>query len=542
MKINKSPTYLIRNPYGYCFRMRVPPDLQPIINKKEIRYSLKTGNIVRAKHKACLIGGRVLQLFNYLSRKEHTMAELSPDQIHKLVLTFVRQALNDHESYRLESKPLTPDKLNEQVNALEYVYTDIKEDLALCKHHKSSNMVDRLLSDNNIKLDPDSESYKRLCRELMIAQVQILEAERKRILGDYSEGPHLISQPQANFPQEQSETSEPVSKIIQGYWNENINAGNWSERSKGEYKTCLEALEWLLQRDVQIHTITFETMRKIKETLQGLPKNFKNKTEYRGKSPSEIIKMVTPETPRLSTSTINKYLGVYGGLFNYAVRNNYIKNSPASGLQIKQKKRPDEHRDTFDKSDLIKIFNPKNYQHKQPYQYWLPLLGLYTGCRIEELCQLYSEDIQKEGDIWIIDINSNNDKKLKTEGSRRKVPIHPTLIKLGFIEFAQANSDRIFPELKMIKHRYSHYPSRWFGEYKLKCGVASKKKTFHSFRHTLIDNLKQKQVTDYIIAELVGHTIESMTMSRYGKTYSPELLYREAILKLDYGVDIMKMK
>ncbi len=42
--IGKSPSYLIRNPYSYCFRMKVPTDLQGVIGRKELRYSVKTGN------------------------------------------------------------------------------------------------------------------------------------------------------------------------------------------------------------------------------------------------------------------------------------------------------------------------------------------------------------------------------------------------------------------------------------------------------------------------------------------------------------------
>jgi hypothetical protein len=43
--ITGSPSYLIRNPYSYCFRMKVPKDLQGIVGKKEIRYSLHTGYV-----------------------------------------------------------------------------------------------------------------------------------------------------------------------------------------------------------------------------------------------------------------------------------------------------------------------------------------------------------------------------------------------------------------------------------------------------------------------------------------------------------------
>ncbi len=47
--LSHSPSYIIRNPYGYCFRMMVPIDLRTIVGKKELRYSLKTGYLGVAK-------------------------------------------------------------------------------------------------------------------------------------------------------------------------------------------------------------------------------------------------------------------------------------------------------------------------------------------------------------------------------------------------------------------------------------------------------------------------------------------------------------
>ena len=62
-------------------------------------------------------------------------------------------------------------------------------------------------------------------------------------------------------------------------------------------------------------------------------------------------------------------------------------------------------------------------------------------------------------------------------------------------------------------------------------------KVFHSFRHTFTNNLKQNDVNDVMISELVGHSVSSITMSRYGKRYEPKKLF-EAIKKLKYDVDL----
>ena len=48
-------------------------------------------------------------------------------------------------------------------------------------------------------------------------------------------------------------------------------------------------------------------------------------------------------------------------------------------------------------------------------------------------------------------------------------------------------------------------------------GITDKKKVLHSTRHTFITKLKQLDIQDHLISELVGHTVESITVGRYGK-------------------------
>jgi hypothetical protein len=64
----------------------------------------------------------------------------------------------------------------------------------------------------------------------------------------------------------------------------------------------------------------------------------------------------------------------------------------------------------------------------------LPLLGLYTGARIEEMCSLYLEDFRIEHGIHVISINSNHDKKLKSKAAQRLIPVHPQLELLGLLD------------------------------------------------------------------------------------------------------------
>ena len=76
----------------------------------------------------------------------------------------------------------------------------------------------------------------------------------------------------------------------------------------------------------------------------------------------------------------------------------------------------------------------------------------------------------------------------------------------------------------------------------MECVIDSPQLVFHSFRHTLSDNLKQQLITETLIDELTGHALQGETMGRYGKRYKSEVLYNEAVLKLDYGIILDHLK
>jgi hypothetical protein len=52
--LNRSPHYLVRNPHSFCCRFNVPKDLQRVVGRQELRYSLKTGyvGVARVVHKS----------------------------------------------------------------------------------------------------------------------------------------------------------------------------------------------------------------------------------------------------------------------------------------------------------------------------------------------------------------------------------------------------------------------------------------------------------------------------------------------------------
>ncbi len=541
-----SPAYLVQQSSGYCFRIIVPRDLRSLVGKREFRYALRTGLLSEAKYRALRVAGFVQGLFREI-RKGGKMRELTEAEIQGLVRQYLTKCLEDDERYRVvEGIPLPPEVHEEQMLGLESIQDWAKQALADCAHEEASKLVDRLLKQNGLTLDPHSYSYNKLCREVLKASVKITDILKKREVGDYPDEIPIIPASAAAQPGEQ-EPSELLSKVISLYIAEQVRGGNWSEKSTVEYTACLMLLKEYLG-DIPIKSIDYKMMREYKEALLQLPPNIRKSPKYRGKTVHQILEMnvVNP----MATATVNKHLTRTSSLFDYAVNNGFIDRNLAARMQVREAKKDSEFRDPFDSKDLRKLFHSKEYledTHSNSYCFWLPVLGLYTGCRLEELCQLHLDDIQQVDGLWVININLKDGKRVKTKAGLRVIPLHSFLVEglnlSGYAGKLRAEGNtRLFPELHKGRDGYGKAPSRWFNErYKVRCGIVEKgaKKDFHSFRHTFDNALKQAGVLEGMAAEVAGHSGKTgIDYGRYAKGYQVGILFEQVIKKLDYDVDL----
>ncbi|MEO5334642.1 MAG: site-specific integrase, partial [Magnetococcus sp. YQC-5] len=355
--------------------------------------------------------------------------------------------------------------------------------------------------------------------------------------------PHL-SAPQSGITQEpQAVVNSPLlSKVIEEYCTEMQAGGLWRDKTEEENRAIFTLFIRIVS-DLPMASVGFETARHCKSVIQRLPPNMNKMPQYRDKSLDEILAL-QPEA--MSISSINKYLSRLSSLFDWARKHGYAKENFFEGLGLRQKVRADEQRERFEQSDLDLIFSTEIFTELRfvhPYYYWLPLIGLFSGARIDEICQLHLVDIRQEGGVWVFDLNDDGEKKLKSPSSKRLIPIHPRLLELGLIAYAEAlkqrGQSRLFPELQHGRDGYAGPASKWFNaRYTTKLGIKAGR-AFHSFRHTVADHLKQRDADEKKIGAILGHHDESMTTGRYGKRYGPDLLV-PVIQMLDFPTGAVK--
>ncbi|TSK08800.1 MAG: site-specific integrase [Geobacter sp.] len=226
----------------------------------------------------------------------------------------------------------------------------------------------------------------------------------------------------------------------------------------------------------------------------------------------------------ISPVTARKHLGTVNSVFIMATTSRYINMNPMTGVKIEIKKNGEPPRIPYTDHELqstINILELPGTEGWKPSRYWVPLISMFSGMRLGEICQLYEFDFVRKNGVDCISIDTNTpgidikmpdgsikhiiDKRLKTPAARRHVPIHPFLIELGLLKYVESlpTKTRLFPELSWFRDGYGH-SYKWFGPLNIQFR-SDKRMTFHSLRHTVATLLMEEGAHSVHRADLLGH-------------------------------------
>jgi integrase len=274
-----------------------------------------------------------------------------------------------------------------------------------------------------------------------------------------------------------------------------------------------------------------------------------NEVAGRGGASTSATKKHSQVKRGLSKATVYKELGFLNSFF-IAMQNSLCFPSSVTlpTKDISPYKRGEKKRSVrktrflpFTSQELAKIFEPAAFgSQRKPHEFWVPLLGLYTGARLDEICQLRLIDVQKHGKHIAIAITDTDETKTKNKASERLVPLHEELLALGFTDYvadvrklAGANG-RLFPYLLQTLNGFADVPSEAFSRHLKAVGVKTPRKAFHSFRGTLNEAFTQAGVVEEARSQMLGHAHDSINITHYGRDMALSELYRSALANVSF--------
>jgi integrase len=497
--------YIFKRGSLFYFRFVFPDRLAKLIGQRELRLALRTGYRASAIRRAIQLSARLQDLAT-TTWPENSM---DPTQLETLVRSYIARALEEREDWRSTHHQLSESEIANELLALEYLETDYREQLRQHDYTRIRGSARQLLNESGIDIPEDQPAFWRFCRNLLKAGAQIHHTEIRRTLGEYDDAPIQISAPTPAAPAPQVK----LSSVIAQFTADHLQANRWQAKTRDDNAAMFRDFIEIVG-DVSIDQLTKETIRQYRQAVRQLPPNRTKQVRYR----------------------------------ELNIDQGYLANNPATGMQLPAEKRPQEARSAFTQAELQRIFLSEEFaatrcgtQRRTSYMFWLPILGLHTGARLEELAQLTVSDIKEVDGVCVIDINQDDGKRLKNNNAVRQVALHPTMLQLGFLDFVARRKDRLFPELGLRQGRRGMTASNWFARYLDRLQITGSDKVFHSFRHSLLDALKQARVDIDIAREIAGHENPTMTYGRYGKALNPQVQFKY-LCKIDFGVDLLPLK
>ncbi|WP_412706499.1 DUF6538 domain-containing protein [Aeromonas rivipollensis] len=538
----------------YYLRQAIPLKLRPFLEGAvELKRSLHTTDPQEAKVRAVEVlldfQATLATARNKLAQQESNAAPLIQSQVEQIAMAWrLRETsrLRDPEILeRYVLRELDEDGVNYEYSALVGFYDNecsvVDEKFGVRRvnpqrlHAQMKYFAEECLALAQIELLPDNPLYTVLCDRLAKHCTTICKIAFDATREQIKHGIHQLLIPPTHSVgiAVASATSVPDAPKI-GEFFEKLADEQGKINPKG-------SITWRRERaavvrrfievfgDLPLNHITDSMCRKFRELLKQTP--YRPSKEINQLPFKEQIEKAREEGLKtIALSRVEVLLHLFSGILTRAQDDALISKNPCSGIKVKvpnvTRERAPEFTDTEMKTlSSSGLFTGDIRPARANYGeaiYWVPVLLIYTGARLEEICQLFRRDVEQKEGQWVIHIRDWDESQSVKTGKSREVPLHPHLLELGFERFLAscAAEGPLFSELKVSKPtgRYSDKLGKWLGEQirqilGLKTGSIS---PLHAFRHTFVTHMRDLDIREDIQNAITGHSQGTSVGRRYG--------------------------
>ncbi|WP_167730561.1 hypothetical protein [Terasakiella sp. SH-1] len=361
---------------------------------------------------------------------------------------------------------------------------------------------------------------------------------------------------------EKSDTGKRYPTLSEYFYNQYMREKNLQDDNKRHKINYVDVFIKILG-DKKLDKYEREDIVEYIRVLEHFPNTYGKSKYDKERTAQEVLKLAKEnDTPTMSSPTIDKHIS-------------HVKSVFMAARKSKKFASKDDIDDLFDDVDyssfvpggktrtkwsiqqLNELFQTPQWtgtssqnQNKRYLEgkeiirdsyWWLPVMALYTGARLEELAQLEHDDLKftEDGTAYLL-VHDEGERRVKTPKSKRQVPVHPDLIELDFLKlFKKKKKGKIFGDLTPTGRlkKYGETYSGHFTTYRRQCGIYERWRDFHSLRRTFITFVRNKTNMDFLkVAAIAGHDRELAIAEIQTEAYTDydiDDLYKE-LSKLNY--------
>lgn len=545
----KSPTGI------YQLRRKVPPQLRPALGH-EYKRSLKTRDPSEAKTRFAEEWARSDDAFA-LARAQLTGLEaLGERDVQQLAARWFRaeaqklEASGNFVEWLCEAETWINEQADGDIEHTRLVSAREALDEGYLEDQDLASLVARsiaaTLRSSGVPLPAHPEIRARLDRAFREHWLKLSDLAFQRYEGNWTAQPDVLQHEPLTVEANRKASKEQTRllDLFKTYSaDKKLNDGD----TRGVRKT-LDGYEATLKQfielcgDLPIDKITRETVREYRAHLAQMPAKG---VGIRKLSAKQLIEKAEAEgLPRVSTPTIRNKLRALSAVLSHGVRLGQLAENPviaggigrAAAKAAGSRSAISRRRKDYTKDELLRIFTSQIFTEagwSAPRAdfgkawYWMPLLMYYTGARREELAQLAARDVLVSGEgisclsILAMPDDDDTDRGVKTEGSRRMIPLHPDLVKRGFLEYARSvpPAGQLFPKLKPSPAGFygANFGKRWAAYLRDVVGLDTSVSPSHGFRHTFKTLCREVGMPEDVHDAITGHSGAGATARDYGQ-------------------------
>lgn len=326
--------------------------------------------------------------------------------------------------------------------------------------------------------------------------------------------------------------SKPLSSYIEPYLSNAFTASKPDKKTLDSYRAAI-VLFIDIVGDKPLHALGVTDQNRFEDLIGKVPTN---RTKIALTRALSLDEMTGLDVPKLSPQSAKNIAMRANRFLTWAFRREGGKPpfELMGNVHITARSKTVLRRALTD-NELRTLFSPTTHaqgRQQKPYMYWLPLIGLHSGMRINEIAQLGLADIGLRDGIvcfHVTDVGDDDDedaaqgrraKRVKTNAGRRIVPVHDALIHLRLLDYVkmlhQDGHRDLFPELIGGRDGPSQPASKHFARYCDRVGLCDPELVFHSFRHGAVGRMRAAGIAKELRMVVVGHLAAEDIHDSYG--------------------------